>query len=113
MEIARAAFRRFTKFNFPRFAEFSHAVYMAEKIHGEKIAACQRGKQGRPDFRRFFSSHRLATLGSQQLESNCLHIRAEIQRLHVQRKRRKFERAASRCRVARCAHSSSSDGNFF
>src|ERR1700730_5143026 len=100
--------------NFVHFAKFAHAVNMTEEIEHVTFLRRQRRKSCRPDGCCFFASHRLATLGPQQLQSHRLHPRPKIERLHVQRKRRQIERSAAQRRTTRRAPSTSScsGGNF-
>src|SRR6266446_6857129 len=108
-----ATLRRIAQRNLLDFAKLSHPLDVAEKIHDVRFVPRKGRKNRRPDISSILAAHRLAVFGFEQLESHRFHVAAEVQRLHVQRKRRQFQRTASGCRSSLGIHSSdSSFGNF-
>src|SRR5712691_430805 len=108
-----ATLRRIAQRNLLDFAKLSHPLDVAEKIHDVRFVPRKGRKNRRPDISSILAAHRLAVFGFEQLESHRFHVAAEVQRLHVQRKRRQFQRTASWCRSSLGIHSSdSSFGNF-
>src|ERR1700719_1023733 len=110
-----AAIGGFPKLNFVHFAELAHAVHVTEEIQRETFVGCERWKSCGPDRGCFFTPHRFATFGAQQLQSDGLDLPTEVERFNVQRKWRQIHRSTAQRRIPCRAHSTcscSSGGNF-
>src|SRR5229473_69874 len=103
-----ATLRRIAQRNLLDFAKLSHPLDVAEKIHDVRFVPCEGREDRRPDISSILASHRLAVFGFDQLESHGFQVAAEVQRLHIQRKRRQFQRTASWCRGSMGIHVSDS-----
>src|SRR5260370_20570553 len=108
-----ATLSRIAQHNLLDFAKLSHPLDVAEKIHDVRFVPRKGRKNRRPDISSILAAHWLAVFGFEQLESHRFHVAAEVQRLHVQRKPRQFQRPASWPRRSPGIHSAhSSFGTF-